>query len=218
MLFDLRSRGRRRTVQAVYLGLAILMGGGLVLFGVGAGNGFGGLLDAFKGGSSNNSKPVVSQAEQAALRQTRQQPNNPAAWAALIQARDAAAKQNFNSSTGTITSAGRNELVAETQAWQRYLTLTKHPDPTTAILAGRAYSLLGNYAGATSAWEIQVQSDPTNSHGFQCLAANAYAAKQNTKGDLAAAKAVSLAPKIQRLQLRTALQQAKTNPQIAQSC
>ncbi len=29
MLFDLRSRGRRRTVQGVYLGLAILMGGGL---------------------------------------------------------------------------------------------------------------------------------------------------------------------------------------------
>ena len=45
MLFDLRSRGRRRTVQAVYLGLAIILGGGLVLFGVGAGNGFGGLLE-----------------------------------------------------------------------------------------------------------------------------------------------------------------------------
>ena len=43
MLFDLRSRGRRRTVQAVYLGLALLMGGGLVLFGVGAGNGNGGI-------------------------------------------------------------------------------------------------------------------------------------------------------------------------------
>jgi hypothetical protein len=53
MLFDLRSRGRRRTVQAVYLTLAILMGGGLVLFGVGAGNGIGGLLNAFTGNSSS---------------------------------------------------------------------------------------------------------------------------------------------------------------------
>ena len=52
MLFDLRSRGRRRTVQAVYLGLAVLIGGGLVLFGVGAGNGLGGLLNAFTGGGS----------------------------------------------------------------------------------------------------------------------------------------------------------------------
>ena len=32
MLFDLRSRGRRRTEQAVYLGLAILMGGGVKNF------------------------------------------------------------------------------------------------------------------------------------------------------------------------------------------
>ena len=34
MLFDLRSRGRRTTVRGVYLLLAILMGGGLILFGV----------------------------------------------------------------------------------------------------------------------------------------------------------------------------------------
>ena len=35
MLFDLRGRGRRRTVKIVYLALALLMGGGLVLFGIG---------------------------------------------------------------------------------------------------------------------------------------------------------------------------------------
>ena len=64
MLFDLRSRGRRRTVQGVYLVLAILLGGGLVLFGVGAGNGLGGLLNAFTGGGSSGAqKPVVSQQE-----------------------------------------------------------------------------------------------------------------------------------------------------------
>ena len=34
MLFDLRGR-RRRAVQATYLILAVLMGGGLVLFGIG---------------------------------------------------------------------------------------------------------------------------------------------------------------------------------------
>src|SRR3954453_12009913 len=55
MLFDLRGR-RRRAVQVTYLMLALLMGGGLVLFGVG-GDVSGGLLDAFKGGggSSGNS-------------------------------------------------------------------------------------------------------------------------------------------------------------------
>ena len=69
MLFDLRSRGRRRTVQVVYLGLAVLMGGGLVLFGVGAGNGIGGLLNAFTGGGSSSGRsPVVSQQEKTALK------------------------------------------------------------------------------------------------------------------------------------------------------
>ena len=50
MLFDLRGRGRRRTVQVIYLSLAILMGGGLVLFGIGGATS-GGLFDAFSGNS-----------------------------------------------------------------------------------------------------------------------------------------------------------------------
>jgi len=218
MLFALRSRGRRRTVQAVYLGLALLMGGGLVLFGVGAGNGFGGLLNSFTGNGSSSSKPVVSQAEKTALRATQLRPTDPQAWIALIQARDSAAKQNFDATTGAVTAAGKKEFVGEIDAWQHYLKLTKHPDSTTAILAARAYSLLGNYAGAATAWELETLADPTTSHGYQCLAANAYAAKQTRKGDLAAAKAVSLVPKATRLTLNQALQQAKTNPQIARGC
>ena len=51
MLFDLRGRGRRRTVQVIYLSLAILMGGGLVLFGIGGGTN-GGLFDAIGGSGS----------------------------------------------------------------------------------------------------------------------------------------------------------------------
>ena len=53
MLFDLRGR-RRRAVQATYLTLAVLMGGGLVLFGIGS-DVSGGLLDVFKGGSGGSS-------------------------------------------------------------------------------------------------------------------------------------------------------------------
>src|SRR5436305_14787563 len=102
MLFDLRSRGRRRTVQAVYLTLALLMGGGLVLFGVGAGNGFGGILNAFTGGGSSGAqKQVVSQQEKAALRATRLNPENAAAWASLVQARWTSAGQGSNYDTAT---------------------------------------------------------------------------------------------------------------------
>ena len=136
MLFDLRSRGRRRTVQAVYLGLALLMGGGLVLFGVGAGNGFGGILNAFTGnGSSGAQKQVVSQQEKAALHQTQLQPSNPTGWAALVQARWASAGQgeNFDTNAGTFTASGKKELAATTQAWQHYLKLTSKPDPNIAV-------------------------------------------------------------------------------------
>src|SRR4051794_41673704 len=53
MLFDLQGK-RRRVVQATYLILAILMGGGLILFGVGSGNISGGLFDAITGKDSNS--------------------------------------------------------------------------------------------------------------------------------------------------------------------
>ena len=43
MLFDLRGRGRRRLVQVIYIGLAGLIGLGLIGFGIGGGFGGGGL-------------------------------------------------------------------------------------------------------------------------------------------------------------------------------
>jgi predicted Zn-dependent protease len=220
MLFDLRGRGRRRTVQGVYLGLAILLGGGLVLFGVGAGNGNGGLLNAFSGNGSNNQNSVVSAQEKAALKQIKASPNAPAGWAALVQARWTSAGQgnNFNSTTGQFTTAGKKELSSATQAWQRYLTLTKTPDPNLGVLAARAYAAQGDYAGEASAWEIETGANPSQPKGFECLAASAYAAKQTRKGDLATAKATSLVPKAQRRLLKTQILQAKTNPQIAQQC
>lgn len=220
MLFDLRSRGRRRTVQVVYLGLAVVMGAGLLLVGVGTGNG-GGILNAFTGnGSGNSQKQVVGQQEKDALKATMLRPNDPAAWASLVQARDAAAKQgnDYDASTGAFTTVGKKELAAETQAWQRYLALTKHPDPNVAILAAGAYGALGDYAQEASAWEIQTVANPNVARGFECLAASAYAAGQTHKGSLAAQKAVSLVPKIQRLTLQQALDQAKTHPQVAQQC
>jgi hypothetical protein len=220
MLFDLRSRGRRRTVQAVYLGLAVLMGGGLVLFGVGAGNGFGGILNAFTGGSSGAQTQVVSQAEKNALAQTKLHPTDPAGWANLVQARWTSAGQgsNYNTSTGTFTASGQKELAATTQAWEHYLTLIKQPDPNLAILAARAYAATGNYSGEASAWEIETLANPTEAKGFECLAASAYAAKQTRKGDLATTKALSLVPKLSRATLKTQLEQAKTQPAVAQEC
>ncbi len=222
MLFDLRARGRRRTVQAVYLGLAIILGGGLVLFGVGTGTGGGGLLNGLSGGGSGGAQSqVVSQQEKAALRQTKLHPTDPAAWSALVNARWVAASTNagdYNSSTGTYTAAGKKELAATTDAWQRYLQLTKSPDPNLAILAAHAYAGLADYANEASAWEIQTLAQPNAAKGFECLAASAYAAKQTRKGDLALAKALSLTPQLSRKAVSSAVEAAKTTPTVAQQC
>jgi hypothetical protein len=219
MLFDLRSRGRRRTVQAVYLGLAVLMGGGLVLFGVGAGNGLGGLLNAFTGkGSSNNQSSVVSQAEKNAIKATQTNPNNPAAWSNLVSVRwSQVTSTGINASTGQVTTAGHKELTALGQDWQRYRRLVKQPDPNVATLAARAYQFLGNYSAAASTWSDVTAVNPAAS-GFECLAVNAYAANQTRTGDLATAKALSLVPAAQRTLLKSRITQAKTNPSVAQSC
>src|SRR5437763_14745999 len=101
------------------------MFGGLVLFGVGAGNGFGGLLNAFTGQGSGNSKPVVSEAEKTALQETRQGQTDPKAWADLIQARGDSAKPagDYDVNTWSFTAAGSRKLTLETQAGERNLQL-----------------------------------------------------------------------------------------------
>ena len=216
MLFDLRSRGRRRTVQVVYLGLAILIGGGLVLFGVGTGSGNGGLLNAF-GGGSNNQSSLISSAEKTALKQTQKNPTDPAAWAALETARyQNASSSGFNSTTGTYTTAGKKELAKATAAWQKYLALTKNPSNNLAIFAGNAYGALGDYANSAAAWEVATQSDASSVKSFECLAMTAYAAQQTRKGDLAAAKAASMVPKASRKAVSSQIALAKTQPTAAQ--
>jgi hypothetical protein len=221
MLFDLRSRGRRRTVQVVYLGLAVLIGGGLILFGVGTGSGTGGLLNAFTGnGSGNAQSQAISQQEKNADKQVKVNPNDAAAWGELVSARwaDAATGSNYNSTTGAFSVDGKKELAGTTDAWQHYSSLTKQPNPNLAILAARAYGNLGNYSSEANTWEIVSTADPSSAHGFECLAAAAYAAKQTRKGDLALDKALSLTPKLSRATLKTQVQAAKTTPSIAASC
>lgn len=195
------------------------MGLGLVLFGVGAGNGIGGLLNAFTGsGSGNNGSQAVSQQEQTALKAVKANPNSPAAWSQLVQARYTAAGQgsDFNTASNTFTASGKHELNSTLQDWQHYLTLTKSPDPNLAILAARAYGALGNYAGEASAWEVETVADPTAVTGFECMAASAFAAGQTDKGDLALNKALSMVPKAQQTTIKNEVTLAKTNHAIVQ--
>ena len=73
MLFDLRGSGRRTTVKVVYVTLAILMGGGLVFFGIG-GDVNGGLFDAISGSSSGQSSDEDTFVKKANARSARPRP------------------------------------------------------------------------------------------------------------------------------------------------
>jgi hypothetical protein len=209
-------------VQAVYLFLALLIGGGLVLFGVGAGNGLGGLLNGLTGnGSNSGQQSAVSQAEKNAIKATQHNPTSAAVWSNLVQARWSNARSNnadINANTGQFTAAGNKELTTLGQDYLRYKSLVKQADPNVAILAARAYQYLGNYSAASNAWSDITAANPNEATAFECLAANAYAANNTRTGDLASAKAVSLVPKAQRTLLKSNIDKAKTDPSIAQSC
>ncbi|MEA2271713.1 MAG: hypothetical protein QOI98_421 [Solirubrobacteraceae bacterium] len=215
MLFDLRGRGRRRTIQGIYLTLAVLMGGGLVLFGIGGATS-GGLLDALKsngggsGSTSGNEKQIA-----AAEKRTRLQPRNPAVWLKLADLRVDAARLggNFDQTKLAFTAKGKAELTRAANAWQRYLALKpKKPDPDVASKMVQAYLPTGinQPEKVVEAEEIVVDSEKPNANLFATLAVYAYLAGQERKGDLAAAKAVSLTPKADRATFKQQLADEKT--------
>ncbi len=218
MLFDLQSRGRRTAVKIIYLGLAVLMGGGLLLFGIGTGTGAGGFFDIFRGNGSSTSAQVSS-AERTATRQVRLHPQDPGAWYALAYARYQSAPYDntLNGGNGAFTTAGRQKLASASAAWQRYLRLDpSHPSATLARLMANAYSQTGlnQPAAAATAMEIVTQAQPSYA-AYAGLAQFAYLARELRKGDLAAAKAVSLAPSAQQRLLRANL--ATLRRQVTQS-
>jgi hypothetical protein len=214
MLFDLRGSGRRTTIKAVYLTLALLMGGGLVLFGIG-GEVSGGLVDALtedNGGLSSTDSRFRDRAEQA-QREAQAKPQDPAAWADLARARYqfASAGEFFDQNAGTFTAEGKAQLTAAATAWEKHLELAKNkPDDRVATLMVQAYSPAGlnDPVKAVAAQEIITEVRPKDST-FATLAVLAYQAGQTRKGDLATKEALALADDDDRNTLKSELEQAK---------
>jgi tetratricopeptide (TPR) repeat protein len=215
MLFDLRGRGRRRTVQVIYLSLAILMGGGLVLFGIGGATS-GGLIDAIQGNSSTTSGTDAFQKRVDALeKRTQANPQDKAAWAQLAGLRFqlAGSGANYDQTTGAYTAKGKAILLQAAAAWQRHLRLAgEKPDTTVANQMVQAYGVTGlrNYPEAVKALEFVIDATPNATfQQYAQLAVLAHGAKQTRKATLAADKAVSLAPKSQRKTLQTQIKTAQ---------
>jgi hypothetical protein len=212
MLFDLRGRGRRRTVQVIYLSLALLLGGGLVLFGIG-GDVQGGLFDAFRD-NQGNANEQLEQRVDSAEKAVAARPRDAAAWGSLANAEYQLAGQSkgYVQETGEFTGQARTRLVQAQRAWRRHLALAgDRPNRDLAATMRNALAALGDKAGAVRAQEIVLDQLPNPGFGdYAQLAALAYDAGQTRKGDLAADRAKELAPKDQREQLEQSLEAAKT--------
>jgi hypothetical protein len=214
MLFDLRGRGRRRTVQAIYLSLALLMGGGLVLFGIGSSQS-GGLFDALSGSSGGQSATAgIDRRIKSTLAATRARPRDPRPWAELASLRFQRAGIDGIAADGRYTAKGLQRLRLASQAWERHLALDpKQPDLRAAKFMVQAYeaNALNQLKKAVRAKQIvTAATQPPSSNLYAQLAELAYRAGDNRVADLAADRAVTLAPASQRKQLRTALEQLKT--------
>jgi hypothetical protein len=214
MLFDLRGAGRRTTIKIVYLSLAVLMGGGLVLFGIG-GDVSGGLFDAFgeRNSTTDTGKGRYEDSVEAAQRETRIDPDDPVTYADLARARYqlANAGDNFDQQTGQYSAEGKRQLTLATEAWERHLALEpKQADDGVASLMVIAYGPQGlnELEQAVAAQEVITEVRP-KSATFATLAILAYQAGQTRKGDLATDQAIERADPDDRKTLRAELKSAK---------
>jgi hypothetical protein len=211
MLFDLRGRGRRRTVQVIYVGLALLFGIGFIGFGVGVGSGGGGILNALTGESG---APKASFAGQVKKYQklVAEQPKSLSAWEGLINAQLHEAGGESSISNGKLTSQGKELFSDVAQSWNSYLALNPpKPNPKLAKEMLRVFDEegLNQPSSEVQVLQIVVANEPQSAALFGQLAEYAYKAHNERQGDLAAEKAVSLAPASERTRLKKELAELK---------
>src|SRR5688572_5408558 len=191
--------------------LAILMGGGLVLFGIG-GDVSGGLFDAFSDRSGSSNSLVEDRIEENEDK-VEANPKDKAALQALVRDWYQLANDEADPNTRQYTEEGLERLSEADVAWQGYLKAVKKPEPSLASLMIQAYgpNALNEPADAAEAAEIVATADP-NAQAYLQLVQYAALAGQDRKADLAGEKAIELAPKAQRSTVKTLVEQAKQPP------
>jgi hypothetical protein len=208
VLFDLKGR-RRRIVQGTYLMLAVLMGGGLVLFGIG-GDVSGGLFDAFSDRSSSSNSLVEDRIEDNEEK-LEANPRDKAALQDLVRDWYQLANEEADPNTGAYTEEGKERLAGADEAWQAYLEVVDKPEPSLAALMTQAYAptALDKPAEGAEAAEIVAVAQPKSeaAQAYLQLAQYAAAAGQQRKADLAGQKAIQLAPKGQRSTVKALVDQ-----------
>ncbi len=213
MLFDLQGK-RRRVVQATYVTLAVLMGGGLVLFGIG-GDVQGGLFDAFsERGNTGNGNDIVEKRIDRNEDAIRRNPRSEAARKALV--RDyyqLATAQTVGNATGFPAEA-KEELRRSSQHWKAYLALEpKRVDTSLALLALQVHDVgaLNKPKDALTAARF-IAAAEEDSNSYLRVVQYAALARDTRTADLAGQKAIDLAPKGQRKNVKAQVELAKKPP------
>jgi hypothetical protein len=211
MLFDLQGK-RRRVVQATYLTLAVLMGGGLVFFGIGS-DATGGLADLLGGssGGGGSSDPIEKRIEKNEDRLAKGGAAREAALKELVRDYYALATSQVEAGTVGFPDDAKDDLGKAADAWQRYLKVElEKPDPATAAFALQIYDVvaLNKPAEAQDAAAI-IAGAENDWQSYLRVVQYATLAGDTRTADLAGQKAIDLAKKGERKQVREQVKLAK---------
>jgi hypothetical protein len=221
MLFDLQGK-RRRVVQATYLTLAVLMGGGLVFFGIGSSSS-GGLFDAFSGGGGDDGSEVVQDRIDANEEKVAANPKAEAARKDLVRDYYSLAVGQVptapGGTTGTFPPEAREDLQKASTHWNAYLDAEQDkPDASLARLAIQLYdtTALNQPKEAVRAARIITDADTKNPQSYLLLIQYAMLAGDKRTEKLATQKARDLIPANQQKALTKQLKEIKSNVIAAQ--
>jgi hypothetical protein len=212
MLFDLRGH-RRRAVQVTYLLLALLMGGGLVLFGIG-GSVSGGLLDAFKGGGGPSADSAFQDRVDKQEERLQKNPQNQVILASLVRDYYSLATSQRPEGSAGFPADAKNDLRKAGSYWQRYSELADNPNPAVAGYALQVYDVNGlNRPKEAQQAAAILAKDANDAASYLRLVSYAARAGDTRTADLAGQKAVDLAPKDQKKLIKKQVEALKKAPQ-----
>lgn len=223
MLFDLQSPRRRNFIRVIYASLAILMAGGLLLFGIG-GEVSGGLLDGLGVGGGGSGSASFEEEIEDAEAAVAANPRDEAAVLELARvhflAGSAVAEEDPETGTRIPTEDSQQEFAKAADAWDQYLKLKpKQLNPEVAALMSQAFvslaesattanEALNNIKDAAAAQEILATAQPSLGT-YSNLALYQYFAGDTTAADQSAKQAEELAQGGQKQQLLDQLEQFK---------
>lgn len=171
----------------------------------------GGLFDLFEGDGQEAGDPSVQRRIDAAEERLETNPDDRAALVQLVRGHYTLASTGVDRESGAFSEAGKQELAKASAAWKRYLASDPaKPDASIATIMLTAYSPLGLNEPDSAAQAAEIvalaRSDVAS---YVQLVQYATLAGQERKADLAAAKALELAPKAERDTVKELIEAAR---------